>query len=105
MKSNSEKIYCNYRELPKVVKPNDIIYIDDGKIVLLVTDCDPVSFILSFNYNKNGIHCEVKGGGLLGGKKAIKLPSGKQEVLPVLNHLDENDLIHYALKNSKLFHI
>jgi pyruvate kinase len=54
---------------------------------------------------KNGIHCEVKGGGLLGSKKAIKLPSGKQEGLPVLNHLDENDLIHYALKNSKLFHL
>ena len=46
LKSNPEKIYCNYRELPKVVKPNDIIYIDDGKIVLLVTDCDPVSIYI-----------------------------------------------------------
>jgi pyruvate kinase len=42
LKSSHEKIYCNYRDLPKIIKPNDIIYIDDGKIVLLVTDCEPV---------------------------------------------------------------
>ena len=38
--SNSETVYCNYKELPRVVKPNDIIYIDDGKIICLVTECD-----------------------------------------------------------------
>ena len=42
MKSNSTRIQCNYRELHKVVKPNDVLYIDDGKIVCLVTDCEHV---------------------------------------------------------------
>lgn len=41
-KSNSQKIYCNYKELPKLVKPNDVLYIDDGKIVCLVTDVEQV---------------------------------------------------------------
>ena len=41
--SDSKRVQCNYRDLPKLVKPNDIIYIDDGKIVCLVTDCDHVS--------------------------------------------------------------
>jgi pyruvate kinase len=41
--SDSETIYCNFAGLPNVVRPNDIIYIDDGKIVCLVTECEEVS--------------------------------------------------------------
>jgi pyruvate kinase len=40
--STSDLIYCNYKELPRQVKPNEIIFIDDGKIVCLVTECDAV---------------------------------------------------------------
>lgn len=43
LKSNGQRLQCNYRELPKIVKPNDVLYIDDGKIVCLVTDCEHVS--------------------------------------------------------------
>lgn len=46
--SDSKRLQCNYRDLPKIVKPNDILHIDDGKIVCLVTDCDSVSH----SYNK-----------------------------------------------------
>lgn len=46
---------------------------------------------------------EVKGGGILRSRVNIKLPSGKHEAMPVLNPLDESDLIAYALKNSKYF--
>lgn len=53
-------------------------------------------------YWKNGVHVEIKGGGLLRSRQALKLPSGKHESMPILNHLDENDLIAYALKNSKI---
>jgi pyruvate kinase len=42
MPSNNKTIYCNYRDLPRAVRPNDIIYIDDGKIVCLVTECEEV---------------------------------------------------------------
>lgn len=44
LKSTSQKIQCLYKDLPRIVKPNDVIYIDDGKIVCLVTDCEQVSF-------------------------------------------------------------
>lgn len=43
---------------------------------------------------------EVKGGGILGNRVNIKLPSGRHEQMPVLNPLDEADLIGVALKNS-----
>lgn len=42
--SDNNTIFCNFRDLPRAVKPNDIIYIDDGKIVCLVTGCESVSF-------------------------------------------------------------
>ncbi len=41
--SDGNSLQCTYRDLPKIVKPNDIIYIDDGKIVCLITDCEHVS--------------------------------------------------------------
>lgn len=44
----------------------------------------------------------MKGGGRLLGRRSIKLTSGKHELMPVLNPQDDNDLIHYAIKNSKL---
>jgi len=44
----------------------------------------------------------VKGGGILGSRKAIKLPGGKHEILPILNVLDEGDLINYAIKFSMI---
>lgn len=41
--SNDKIIQCNSKELPRLVKPNDLIYVDDGKIILLVSDCEMVS--------------------------------------------------------------
>lgn len=42
----------------------------------------------------------MKGGGILGNRVNIKLPSGKHDGLPILNPLDEGDLISYAIKNN-----
>jgi pyruvate kinase len=64
----------NCRDLPRLVKPNDILYLDDGKIILLVNECD-----------LNGVRCEVKTGGFLGPFKNVKLPTGKQEHLPIMS--------------------
>ena len=38
MASTEKVIQCNWRDLPKAVRPNDILYLDDGLIVMLVTD-------------------------------------------------------------------
>lgn len=50
MSSNDRIIQCNWRDLPKAVRPNDILYVDDGQIVLLVTDTEEVS-VFEFEYN------------------------------------------------------
>lgn len=49
---NPQKLFCTYKDLPRIVKPNDIIYVDDGRIVLLVTDCERVIiyFIIKYPY-------------------------------------------------------
>lgn len=41
-RSNNQKVQCYCKELPRLVRPNDVIYIDDGKIVCLVTECEQV---------------------------------------------------------------
>ena len=76
------KVHVNFRELPRLVKPNDLLYIDDGKLVLLVIDCSTEAVI-----------CEVKQGGLLGSNKSIKLPAGKHEHMPVMQIQDQEDLL------------
>ena len=40
--STEQRIYCNWRDLGKNVRQNDLLYIDDGQIILLVTDYDDV---------------------------------------------------------------
>lgn len=46
MASNEKTIQCNWKDLPKAVRPNDILYFDDGQIVMLVTDCEEVRYYL-----------------------------------------------------------
>jgi pyruvate kinase len=66
--SSEHRLNVNYRDFPRLVKSNDMLYIDDGKIALLVVDLSMEAVI-----------CEVKQGGILGSNKTIKLPSGKHE--------------------------
>ena len=75
--------------MPRAVKPNDIVYIDDGKIICLVTDCD-----------QKGISVEIKGGGYLKSKRAIKIPGGKHEKMPILQPIDIVDLLNIAIKHN-----
>ena len=42
MPSDEEKIFCNWREMPRHVRNNDLIYVDDGKIILMATESDDV---------------------------------------------------------------
>ena len=41
--SDGTIVSLNSREVPRLVKPNDVLYLDDGKIILLVQDCEAVS--------------------------------------------------------------
>ena len=40
--STNQKVQCFCKELPRLVRPNDVVYLDDGKIVCLVTECEQV---------------------------------------------------------------
>jgi pyruvate kinase len=80
--SDQATIHLNYKELSRLVKPNDLLYLDDGKIILLVIDCQLEQIL-----------CEVKGGGELGSYRNVKLPSGKHEHMPVLSTQDTEDLM------------
>ena len=84
----------NCRDLPRLVKPNDLIYVDDGKIILLVNECDI-----------NGVKCEVKAGGFLGSFKGVKLPTGKQEHLPVVTPQDLDDIASLIPNKSRIDYI
>jgi hypothetical protein len=43
---------------------------------------------------------EVKGGGILYGRRLIRLLGGRHELIPCVNSLDERDLLD-AIKNCK----
>ena len=49
--SNHQHIYCNWTEFPKQIRPNDLIYIDDGKLIFLVLDNDDVFYIYNHILN------------------------------------------------------
>lgn len=49
--TTEKQIQCNFRDLPRAVRPNDILYIDEGTIVMLVTETDEVRN----NYNDLGL--------------------------------------------------
>lgn len=87
--SDAIAINVNCKELPRLVKPNDLIYLDDGKIILLVLECE-----------MNRVKCEIKAGGLLGSYKNVKLPSGKQEHIAVLSSQDQDDLMTLIQKQK-----
>ncbi len=62
---NQESVGIAYKTLPQEVKPGNILILDDGKIVLEVTD------IVG-----NRINTKVKQGGILSDKKGINLRGG-----------------------------
>ena len=73
---NEQKIYVNYPDLINDVKPQDVIYIDDGLIELKVVKIDG-----------DDVYCKVAVGGRLGSRKGVTLP-GIDVKLPPLTDED-----------------
>ena len=63
------------------MKPNDVVYIDDGKVVGIVQEV-----------TENGVKLEVKVGGTIKGGCAIRYTGGKHASLPVVASTDIEDL-------------
>ncbi len=76
-----KKIYVSYSGLPKDVKENDKILIDDGLIELKVKSTTDIEVI-----------CEIINGGELGSKKGINVP-GVNINLPSITNKDRDDII------------
>jgi len=79
-KGNKTDVYCDYKNLPKVIKNDDIIFIDDGLLSAKVVakGDDWVKTIIMNN-------------GLLGSRKGCNLPNVNVD-LPALSEKDKSDL-------------
>ncbi len=82
------KVGIAYKELPHDVKKDDVLLLDDGKIVLVVTDIQ-----------NNKVITRVEVGGVLSNKKGINLQGGGLSA-PALTDKDKADLICAASLNT-----
>lgn len=84
---DSSRISVNYVDLPKVIRPNSRILIDDGLIELCVISSD-----------ETDIRCKVLTGGILKPRKGVNLP-GVKTTLPGVTERDVHH-IHFGLDNG-----
>ncbi|GLB48282.1 pyruvate kinase [Neptunitalea lumnitzerae] len=79
---NAERVYMNYKEFPKDVKPGERILLDDGKLIFEVTGTD----------KEKEVTTKVVQGGPLKSKKGVNLPNTALS-LPALTEKDIRDAI------------
>lgn len=84
---NHEIVSTSYKDLPRDVKVNDMVLIDDGKIELKVLEVRDIEVV-----------CEVVYGGPLKSRKGINLPYSRVTA-PSLTEKDRVDL-EFGLKNN-----
>ncbi|WP_411023363.1 pyruvate kinase, partial [Salmonella sp. s51228] len=74
------KIYVDYKNIVKILKVGDIVFVDDGLISLEV-----------IKIGADFIDTRIKNGGMLGSRKGINLP-GAEVDLPTLSDKDKDDI-------------
>lgn len=87
IQGNINEVSTNFKELPKLVKKNDRILLDDGAIELKVK-----------KVTKSNVAAEVVNGGVLSERKGINLPNTKLPI-PSLTEKDSKDL-EWAMKQD-----
>ncbi|GFT20355.1 pyruvate kinase [Nephila pilipes] len=78
---SSEVTYIDYKNIHKVVKPGDRIYINDGQMCVRVKSME-----------SDTLECVIENGGMLGSNKGCNLP-GIATDLPAMSEKDKQDLL------------
>ena len=84
---NNTRVSVSYKDLPKHLKKDDMILIDDGLIGLCVDRTTDTEII-----------CTVKNGGNLSDKKSINIPGIKLD-MPYMTEKDKNDIL-FGIEND-----
>lgn len=84
----AERVYMNYKEFPKDVKPGEKILLDDGKLMFEALETNGTTEVV----------CRVIQGGPLKSKKGVNLPNTKVS-LPALTKKDVKDAL-FAIENN-----
>jgi pyruvate kinase len=84
---DSQIMWMDYKNLPKVTAPGKMIYVDDGILSLLVTAIDGTN-----------VHVRAINNGVLSSRKGMNLPQTDVD-LPALSEKDKADLA-FGVKNG-----
>lgn len=83
----AERVYMNYKEFPRDVRPGEKILLDDGKLMFEALETNGTTEVI----------CKVIQGGPLKSKKGVNLPNTKVS-LPALTKKDIKDAL-FAIEN------
>jgi len=87
VKSTKELIYIDYKNLPKVVKPGKLVFIDDGLISMEVTET-----------GEDFVKAKILNSGVLGSRKGVNLPETNVD-LPALSEYDV-EALKFGVQNG-----
>ena len=84
----AKRVYMNYKEFPRDVKPGERVLLDDGKLMFEALETNGTTEVV----------CKVIQGGPLKSKKGVNLPNTKVS-LPALTKKDIKDAL-FAIENQ-----
>merc|ERR1740138_1086868 len=88
VKGDESMVAITYKQLPESVKPGQRILVQDGTVVLHVTEC-----------GEDFVMCKVANSAKLGEKKNVNVPGVKVDI-PVVGEREVKDIVDWAVPNN-----